>query len=226
MLEHKNVLLLVGSPKKAKSSSDSLGSYLLNKLCEKGYSTNKIHILSSQKNSDTTQKLLESVDSSDIIILCFPLYVDSLPSSVIKTFELIAAHREKNTTDKKQSIIAIVNSGFPETLHGKLSLDICKCFANTVGFQWMGGLVFGGGGVIAGQPLEKLGGMVRNVVKSLDITAEAICTDTPIPHEAVNLMENHVIPLWFYVFMATRGWKKHAKKFGSKKQLYARPYSS
>lgn len=224
MLEQKKALLLVGSPKKKRSSSDSLGSYLLDKLSKKEYQIDKLNILSSLKNNSGTDNLLKAAASCDILILSFPLYVDSLPAPVIKAFELIAAHREKNTITKSPKMIAIVNCGFPEALHNRIALDICKCFANKVGFQWAGGLALGGGGRIGGKPLEELGSMVRNITKALDIAAEEIDNGNTISQKAETLMEKKIIPSWLYIFIGSMEWKKQAKKFGVKKDLYAKPY--
>ncbi|MFW9902461.1 MAG: hypothetical protein ACFFDY_14435 [Candidatus Thorarchaeota archaeon] len=45
--------------------------------------------------------------------------------------------------------------------------------------------MFGGSGATSGVPLLEKGGMVRNVIKGLDIIAEALNADKEIPQEAV-----------------------------------------
>lgn len=42
--------------------------------------------------------------------------------------------------------------------------------------------------------------MVRNVTKSLDLTAAALAEDRSLPQEAVNLMARPIIPFWTYTF--------------------------
>lgn len=224
MLKEKTALLLVGSPKKSNSSSDSIGSYLLDKLSENGYTTDKLSIISSLKNDEATETLLEAVNNAELIILTFPLYVDSLPTGVIKSFELIAAHRAKNKSTSVQRMIAISNSGFPESFQNRTALDICRCFANSVGFKWSGSLALGCGGSVAGRPLKEQSGMLRNVIKSLDLTCEALVNNQSIPSEAKNLMEKPFVPKWLYLFIGNMGWKKAAKKNGCSGELYARPY--
>ena len=223
MLKEKTALLLVGSPKKSNSSSDSIGSYLLDKLSENEYPTKKLNILSSLSNDADIETFLGAVNSSELIILTFPLYVDSLPAGVIKSFELIASHREKNKITSAPKMIAIANCGFPESSQTRTALDICQCFANSVGFKWNGSLALNGG-VIAGRPLKEQSGILKNVIKSLDLTCEALVNNNPIPIEAENLMEKQFIPSWIYTFMGNKGWKKAAKKNGCKGELYAKPY--
>jgi len=226
VLNTRNVLLLVGSPKKTNSSSDSLGSYLINKLALEGFSTNKINILSSLKTESGIKDLLTAVDNSDILVLSFPLYDDSLPAGVIKAFELIAEHRNQRELNKKQKMMVIANCGFPEALHNDVALDICKCFASHTGFIWMGSLALGAGGAIGGRPLEDLGGMVRNIVKALDITAVALNNNALVPPEARELMKKPFMPSWIYTFFGSLGWKRQAKKFGANRDLYSKPYET
>lgn len=224
MLSDRKALLLVGSPKKSNSSSDSIGSYLLDKLSEDGYATDKLNILSSLKSNEDAETLLEAVNNAELIILTFPLYVDSLPAGVIKSFELIASHREKNKSTSVQRMIAIVNCGFPESLQTKIALDICRCFANSVGFKWAGSLGLSCGGVISGRPIKEQSGMLRNVIKSLDLTSKALVNNNPIPSEAKDLMAKQFIPSRLYTFIGNMGWKKAAKKNGCRGKIYARPY--
>ncbi|QUI24498.1 hypothetical protein HZI73_20300 [Vallitalea pronyensis] len=224
MLNSKNALLLIGSPKKNNSTSASLGSYLIGKLELEGFTTEKIKIASSLKTKSGIEKLLQAVDNSEIIILSSPTYVDSLPAGAIKSFELIAEHRDKRKLINKQKIMFIANCGFPQALHNDVALDICKCFASHAGFICMGSLALGAGGAIRGRRLEDLGGKVRNIIKALDITAAALNNDTSIPLEAVELMKKPVIPPRIYTVFASLILKKRAKKFGAKKYLYSKPY--
>ena len=92
MNKPKHVLLLVGSPRGPHSTSESLGAYLLRKLQEYSLETEKVYLHPSLKTHENRANLLRAVDSSDLLILAFPLYVDSLPSPVIAALELIAEH--------------------------------------------------------------------------------------------------------------------------------------
>lgn len=226
MNTQKRVLLLVGSPRRPKSTSESLGMYLLDRLNEKGLITEKISIHTSLKSDRGLDNLLSTVDRSDIIILAFPLYVDSLPAPVIKAMELISEHRKTTQETRKQQLLAISNSGFPEASQNATALNICRCFALKLGFEWIGGLALGGGAAIDGRLLKDLGGMVRNIAKSLDITAVALAEGKPIPQEAVDKMAKPIIPTWLYMFFGGVGWKRKAKRYGAKKILRNQPYKN
>jgi hypothetical protein len=84
----------------------------------------------------------------------------------------------------------------------------------------------GMGGAVAGKSLDKAGGMVRNVVKALDLSASALLRNEDIPLEAQELMGKPLMPRWFYLFMANSGWKRTLKKHGTEEQAYARPYDT
>jgi len=207
-----HVALLVGSPKGPKSTSNSIGTYLVDKLEQKGVPYNKIYIRQCPRSKEKKADLVRVVDESDLIILAFPLYVDSLPSQVIETLELIAEHeKDKHDLDKK-SFVAISNSGFPEAKQNSTALTICRLFAKQVGFNWAGGLAWGGGGMIAGEPLSEFGFRLRSKIQALELVADALEQGEAIPEKAVALMSKLGIMRRLYLLMANRRWKNQAKK--------------
>ncbi len=218
------VLLLVGSPRGANSTSESLGTYLLERLAEKGLQTEKVRIYPALKTDDGIAGLLSATDHADIIVLAFPVYVDSLPAPVIKTLEFVAKHRKANPPPARQLFLAITNCGFPETSHCETAVAICRRFAREAEFDWAGGLALGGGGALNGQALKQAGGMARNVIKSLDLAAGEIAQGGPVSQQALDLMARPVIPAWLYRFFGNWGWKEQAKKLNTQNRLKEQPY--
>jgi hypothetical protein len=215
--------LLVGSPKGPNSTSNSLGTFLLDKLQEKGMATQKTYLCQDLSSDEKRANLLRLVDKSDLIILAFPLYVDCLHLHAIETLELIAEHEKGKRQKSKKSFVAISNSGFPEAVHNSKALEVCRLFAKQVGFDWAGGLAMGGGGMISGQPLAEMGGAVRNQTKALAIAAEALANGEPIPDSANVSMSKLGYPKVFYTWMGNRSWKQQAKKNISVKEMYNQP---
>ncbi len=218
------VVLLVGSAKRPRSTSESLGTYLVERLRERGFSTEMKLIYRSLASDDGRKALLAASDGADILVLAFPLYVDSLPALVIKTLELLAKQRLAQGGPRKQRLLAIVNCGFPEAHHNTTALAICRCFAQEAGFEWVGGLALGGGEAIDGQPLAKVKTLARNAIRSLDLAAEAIAAGEPLPQKAVRLMAKPLVPTWMYTWLGERIWRKRARKKGAIDKLDARPY--
>ena len=225
MTNIKKALLLIGSPKGEKSTSASLGNYLISKLEEFGMKIEKGYIYRLVTREETIPNLLQMINSSDLIILSFPLYIDCLPALVIKAMEIIKIERDNSKSDRNQTLIAISNNGFPETSQNMTALQICKIFSKDCGFAWKGGIAVGGGGVINGRPLKERGGVVRNIVKGLDIAAQALVDGKDIPQEAIDLISKQMIPGALYRFFGNFGWKVQARRYGVKKKLNDKPYS-
>ena len=93
-VEIQRALLLVGSPKTRKSTSNSLGGYLFEQLSAQSIQTETIYLHTVLRSPQKMQALLEAVDAADLVTLAFPLYVDALPAPVIEALERIAAHRQ------------------------------------------------------------------------------------------------------------------------------------
>ncbi|MHA1201123.1 MAG: NAD(P)H-dependent oxidoreductase [Candidatus Heimdallarchaeaceae archaeon] len=107
-------LMLMGSPRGKKSTSNSVGTYLLEQLEKKGLEISSTIIRSQLNTKDKINEMVEEVKEADIIIHTAPLYDDFLPYIVIKTFEIIA---DRNLDLKKKQFIPIVNCGLPEPEH-------------------------------------------------------------------------------------------------------------
>ena len=226
MISKKRVLLLIGSAKEKPSTSESLGTYLLEKLSVEGFSTETLFIHKTLRSDKSRRRLLEVISEADIIVIVTPLYIDSLPYVVIRAMELIAKDRETKNDLQEQRLLCIVNCGFPEAHHNDMALAMLRQFARETGFQWAGGLALGAGEFIGGKPLLKVKGMARNVIKALDLVADALVKGTPVPHEAVKKMANLIVPIWLYMLFGNMGWKMRAIKNGVYRKLANRPYET
>lgn len=219
----RRALLLVGSPRTDKSTSNSLGGYLFERLSAQSIQTETIYPHTILRSPARMQALFDAVDAADLVTLAFPLYIDSLPAPVIEVLERIAAHRKGRET-RLQLFTAIANSGFPEAHHNTTALAICETFARQAGFEWAGSLALGGGEMISGLPLSQCGGKTIRIRKSLELAAAALLQGQAIPQAARELMGKAVIPHWAYRMIGGFGWKKRAKGYGAEKLLKKQPY--
>jgi hypothetical protein len=216
-------VLLVGSPRTRKSTSASLGGYLFEQLSARGVETKTVQIYTSINSQERMKTMHEAINNADLVVLAFPLYVDSLPAPVIAALEKISDHRK----DKHSPIrfAAIANCGFPEADHNNTALAICSEFARQNGFTWMGGLALGAGeGLVHGIPLNELDGRAIPLKKSLDLAAEALANGNPIPRSARELLAKPVIPNWMYTLQGGFGWKQQARQYGMQNNLKRKPY--
>ncbi len=223
-------LLLVGSPKPGESTSESLGAYLFETLEKDGIRTQTLQVTKAVRSDESRDGLITTVASSDLVVLSFPLYVDSLPGPATRALELIAAARagmaDSSAADSAPpAFLAICQSGFAEAEHSVVAIEICRNFARSAGFEWAGGLVMPEGGMISGAPMRKVAGRVPRVVKALDLTAAALVAGRPAPDEAVELMAKPAFPPAAYRFIANWSWRSMFKKQGRGGSLADQPYA-
>jgi NADPH-dependent FMN reductase len=234
----RKALLIVGSPKtKSSSTSGVLGGYLLGRLKAHGWETESLTLRASLRLGPGQEELLSWTDRADLLLLTFPLYVDSLPFLVTKALEVIASHRQALPNRRPQRLVAIVNNGFPEAAQNALALALCRRFADRSGIAWAGGLAMGAGEALSsGQSLtapHRSALPVRHVIDALDMAAAALAEGRSVPGEAARLIAKSPIPLlhssvwrWLFVKMGNRHWRVRAAGFGvSKKGLLAQPFA-
>lgn len=142
------VTLISGSPNGRKSASfrivQDLKGYLNNGDCKIDIS----EILWASPKSEI--KDFEEILNSDAIVITFPLYVDSIPSHLLKNLldfeDYIVSNNIK--VSKKVNVYVITNNGFFEGKQNCLVMENIKHVSNHIGFEFKGGLGIGGGGVI------------------------------------------------------------------------------
>jgi multimeric flavodoxin WrbA len=221
--EIKRALLLVGSPKTRKSTSNSLGGYLFEHLAGLGVQTETIYLHTVVRSATKWQALLDALDAADLVMLAFPIYVDSLPAPVTEALERISTHRQVMST-RPQRFTAIANCGFPEANQCDTGLAICETFAREADFEWVGGLALGAGEMIYGASLVKAGGKAIRIRKGLELTATALAQEQAVPDEAREMLAKPVIPNWLYRFTGKMRWNRWAKDHGAQKLLKRQPY--
>lgn len=136
----KRIVLLNGSPRK-KGTSYSFAR-TLKKLAEDNGSTAEIiHIIEYFDGGKSFGDLKTILSQSEIIGLLTPLYVDTLPYPVIWFLERLSC--ELKSELHRKSFFAIGQCGFPDVTLCQPLLGSCRCFAEAIGMNWLGGLGYG-----------------------------------------------------------------------------------
>lgn len=219
MSTSRQALLVVGSGRGRQSNSYQLGSYLLARLAEQGWATESELLLPALKD-DGAAKLVIKATAAELLVLAFPLYVDSLPAAMIRFLERLAGHHPA----EPPRVAAIVNCGFPGTHHNRLAVAMIEQFCRETSWRWAGGLAMGGGEVIAGQELDQQGWLLRHQRAALDRAAMDLTESDTLSAEAVEEMGRPPIPTWFYLMKANSGFLHEAAKHGVAECLDVRPY--
>jgi hypothetical protein len=221
-MSERRALVLIGSPRGSRSTSRSLGTYLLRRLETHGIGGSEL-TLAGLRRAESPAELVTAVGAASVVVLATPLYWDSLPAVATAALEELAATPEVRGGGKQFALI--VNSGFPEAHQSAVSVDIAAAFAREVGYAWAGGLVVPCGGAIDGKPLEALGGMARRLRDALDRSAAALAAEEPIPEEALRLAGRGFMPAWAYPLIGEMMWRLQAWKHGTLFRLRDRPYA-
>ena len=233
-------LLIVGSPKvKSPSTSAVLGGYVLKQLQKRGWETETITLRGNLLNGKGQVEFLAAVERANLILLAFPLYIDSLPFLMMKSLEVMAEHISAHPQKDTKRLLAIANNGFPEAHHNALALAICQRFAINTNMIWSGGLAMGAGeALFGGLPIDEGTGRkgrppVKHIIQALDLVSEALGSGQIVPPEAVKLMAKTPIPLmpfrlwrWLFITMANQHWRPlAAENQVGQDELFARPYA-
>ncbi len=234
----RRALLIVGSPKiGSPSTSGVLGGYVLKQLEERGWETTSLTLRRHLLTDEGQAELLAATERADLVLLAFPLYIDSLPFLMMKALEVMAEPLDAQPGASPKHIAAIVNNGFPESHQNAPAVAICHRFAVETGMTWLGGLAMGAGeALFRGQPIEETkrnGPPVTHVKRALDLTGAALANRQPIPGEAIRLIRKTPIPfvparLWrrFFMMTANQHWRKGAAENQVEPEaMRAQPYA-
>jgi len=213
MNEAKTAILLVGSPKGlARSTGSRRGAVLLDALQDRGWSQEKVHLLSALQSKEGRAHVVAKVAGANLVILAAPLYVDSLPSPVIEALELL--HAERAALGEPKRFVAFLNCGFPEASHNATATDICRLFVQAMGWTWAGGLSMGGTG-LTGEILQRV----------MTQAAEALARGEPVPEGAAALASKPKMKTWLYILGGNIMWRRLARRQKAQRNLSARPYA-
>ena len=223
-MAEKSAILLIGSQKPKKSTSEVIGGYLLNELGNKGFATSKFNLLQAVRHQEIWEGMVEALDSASVIILSAPLYVDSTPAHVIQAMERLAGWHKKTGYNGSARFLAICNSGFPEAHQNDIAIAIYRQFALAVKWQWAGGFEIGGGGAITPDVIAKRSQVGKNLLTAFDSAVESLVKGKEIPAESFKLAGTMGIPLWMYNGIGNLGMLWELARHGALLKTFDRPY--
>lgn len=194
------IIIINGSPKTIKSNSEILGNYLFPLLKENNIK--KYYSIYFQLNDKTKNEIY----NSDVLIFIFPLYVDGIPSNLLK---LLVNFEKENVVRPETKIYCIVNNGFYEGRQNFLAILHMKNWCKKVKAKWGQGIGIGSGELLPYLKNLKLGqGPLKNLEKTLNILSRNILT--------LNSDKNiYITPNWpksLYFIQGSFSWILKARK--------------
>lgn len=206
-----NIILLDGSPKVKDSASEFILKSLETKINLSD--DDKIIIKWYNARNYNIDNLIDDINNSDCLVIAFPLYVDGIPSHLLRLFETI----ELLITNKnnKLKIYTIINSGFYESSQNHLAYEMTKIWSIKCGFDFAQSLCIGAGPMIKSFSMGN--GPTKDIGKNLDIFTSNILSKKT----EATIFTKPNFPRFLYKSMANMGWNIEAKNNGIKlKELY------
>lgn len=208
------IALINASPKVKNSNSELILTDL------KHYLKGKYELiectLSFNKNFESA---LKEISNADTWVFAFPLYVDNMPSHLLKFLEWL--DNNSSTKNSNKHVYTVCNCGFYEAIQTKCAVNTMRFWCNKSGNIYSGAVGVGGGEAFDALKSVPVGyGPKNSIDKALENLAKAILNNTSIDDCFTNL--NY--PRFLYKLGATSRWKKLIRKNGKKvKDLGTRP---
>ena len=171
-----------------------------------------------QKYVGNLTELLPVLEKAEAIVLCTPLYVDGLPSQVIRLMELA----QKQCGEKGKLVYVLANMGLYESRQLVNLFSAVRQWCGKTDQIYCGGLGISAGELIGGlmQILPFDFGPGKKMAEGMDRLAEAI--DRGEKSEDL-YTEPFCFPRSLYIQIANSNWNLTAKKNGIRPEdLYRR----
>ena len=209
--DHGKVILLNGSMRNIDGNSAKLARALSGRL----KSDNEIIDLRTYMNDP--DRLISILNESQALVLCVPLYVDGLPSQVIKLMERM----ERSGTGPKR-IYLLANMGLYESSQLDNLFSAVKQWCSRTGRDYSGGL-----GVSAGELMGTLMDVIplrRGTTKKASQGMDHLVRTIDEAETMADIYaEPFAFPRWLYVWIANTNWNRTSRKNGIKpKDMFTR----
>jgi len=217
-----------GSTKPTNSTSALIIKQIESLLGEKV----ETHHATQLTKSETPPELIASILDSEVLLIVFPLFVDSLPAPLIEFLSRLEKAATEKPSAKKPSeektsrpnaaaprVFAIVNSGFFEAKQNTLALEMVEHFANRVGASWGYGIAIGAGGMLSDMGSDWSKGPMSDAYQEMRNMVDAI-------HKNISRQNAFVqpsFPRFLYKLLADQGLRRMAKQNGVE-DIRFRPY--
>ncbi|MFA7673042.1 MAG: hypothetical protein WCY62_04225 [Clostridia bacterium] len=198
------IALINGSPK----GKSSVSGFILDEL--KSYFDQQIitEFPFHASHSITTAEL-EALAVQDILVFAFPLYVDGIPSHLLRS--LVKIENYFNGDPPELKVYAVVNAGFFEGKQTKNALDMMRRWSEASGVKWGQGIGIGGGGMLTSLRNVQNGKGPR---KDPSLVLRALAKNATEGKSTGNIFVSPNFPRFLYKIAAELGWRLRIRQNG------------
>ena len=138
-------------------------------------------------------RILEQLHDADAVVFCLPLYVDGIPSHVLRFMEEMEAFCRRNSL--RLNVYCVANNGFIEGRQNEPLMQIFEHFCTRAGLTWGGGVGIGGGVMLN---VTRILFLVNIGLLALNTLLSVISTGSFFPRDAwISFAENAALLLYF-----------------------------
>ena len=145
------------------------------------------------RNKSDHERILQQLENADAVVFALPLYVDGVPSHVLRFMEVLEQFcREKNL---HFSVYCIANNGFIEGRQNEPLMQVFENFCSRAGLKWGGGTGIGGGVMLN---VTRILFIVDIVLLLVNIALSVVHTGSFFPKDAwISFGESAALLLYF-----------------------------
>ncbi|MDR2888812.1 MAG: NAD(P)H-dependent oxidoreductase [Lachnospiraceae bacterium] len=148
--------------------------------------------------------LLDAIDGCEIIVIVFPLYVDGIPSHLLRLLYLAEERVAQVAPDARLYVIS--QNGFYEAHQNRLAIEMMRNFVRRAKLTWGQGIGVGGGPMVNKAPIGY--GPNKNLGLALDTLTENIVLNK----SADDIFVTPNFPRFLYLQMAHLMWRRLARQ--------------
>ena len=209
------IALINGSPRVKHTSS----GILLNSIKPKLHDNNSIEEFNF-KTSEIKSDDLEQISRCNVILFAFPLYVDGIPSHLLRCLYQMEKYFASNINNDI-FVYTIVNAGFYEGEQANIAIDMMNNWAEKAKLQCGQGIGIGGGGMMS---MIEDSTDTKGTMKDVHIALTHLANNIIACKSADEIYTSPGIPRIAYKIGGNMGWRQSAKKNGLKvKDLFRTP---
>lgn len=191
------IMLINASPRAPKSNSKQYAQ-LFTKYC-------RLHTEYCEVKKSNHLELCYAMENFSHIIFVFPLYVDSIPVTLLNFLKTL----EENPLRKKPTISVMINCGFFESYQNDIAVEMLRLYCRKNGYSFGSSFKIGSGEAILTTPFRFfLNAKMKKFVASIEV------------QKYKDFQVTMPISKKMFIKASTAYWENYGKKNGiSKEQM-------